>query len=186
MEFFTTLILATGLAMDAFAVSVSRGTVLKSRFVREGLILALVFGGFQAVMPLIGWAAGGYAAGFVEGYGAVIAALILFMIGGKMLYDGLHPESESTGAMSRLSFISLLLLGVATSIDALAVGVSFALLGTSPLMPAIIIGFVTAVFSFAGVFAGQKAGDLLEERAVFIGGLVLVAIGVKVITEVFF
>jgi putative Mn2+ efflux pump MntP len=182
LDLLTYGVLAIGLAMDAFAVSIARGATLRCGVIHHAFLLALVFGVFQAVMPLIGWLAGNSVTGWITGYGYWIAAALLFLIGGRMIVEsgGLETECPSN---QKILWSEILLLAVATSIDALVIGVSFALLKMPPLIPILIIGIVTFVFSFAGVILGERGGHLFESKIEVLGGLVLIAIGIKILLE---
>ncbi|MDK2915501.1 MAG: manganese efflux pump family protein [Euryarchaeota archaeon] len=181
MEFATTLLIAVGLAMDAFAVSISGGAAVgKDRF-RWAVIAGALFGGFQAGMPVLGWLGGMGLASFVGTYGPWIAFLLLALIGGKMIVEAVRGDGESVRFESGATV--LLLLAVATSIDALAVGVSFAVLNTPIILPAITIGIVTFAFSAAGVLLGSAFGHIMGRRAGIVGGVILVGIGLRILLE---
>jgi manganese efflux pump family protein len=172
------LIIAIGLAMDAFAVSVSAGITTRRSLVQTGLMAALVFGGFQGGMAILGWYAGSAVSSFLAGYGPLIAFLILAGIGIKMIYEG---RQEGTGESPIETTSALLMMGVATSIDALFAGMGIALLGEPVLIPAIAIGAVTAILSLGGVFAGRGVGHIIGDYAEVAGGVILVGIGLKIL-----
>lgn len=184
MGFGVALLIAFGLAMDAFAVSVASGACARTPSRGQALKMAAYFGGFQMLMPLLGWAGGISLKGAIGGFDHWVAFALLTFVGGKMLYESFTGEEGacSTGA-DTFGNRNLLLLAVATSIDALAVGLSFSLLGASIWMPVLLIGAVTFLLSFAGVFAGAGFGHLLEKKAEVLGGLVLIGIGVKILLE---
>jgi manganese efflux pump family protein len=182
MEILATLLIAVGLAMDSFAVSISGGTTVRHDWLRHALIVGALFGGFQALMPVIGWLGGVGLAMYIAGYGHWIAFLLLALIGGKMIYEGIG-NSEEEVRLESPAMTTLLLLAVATSIDALAVGVTFAVLDTSILVPVIVIGLVTFGFSVAGVFIGARFGHIFERRMEIIGGLILIGIGLRILLE---
>ncbi|WFN34583.1 manganese efflux pump MntP family protein [Methanogenium sp. S4BF] len=171
-------IIAIGLAMDAFAVSVSAGITTRRSLAKTGMLAAAVFGGFQGGMAILGWYAGSAVSAFLAGYGPLIAFLILAGIGIKMIYES---RQEGTGESPIETVPALMIMGIATSIDALFAGMGIALLGETVLVPAIIIGAVTAILSFAGVFAGRRIGHLIGEYAEIAGGVILVAIGLKIL-----
>ncbi|EHQ35747.1 manganese efflux pump MntP [Methanoplanus limicola] len=186
MNLISVLLIATGLAMDAFAVSISAGVkVPKESKIRTALIMALVFGLFQALMPVIGWTLGTGFADLVDAWDHWIAFILLSAIGLKMIYEGLS-ESEEDEERDVTNGTILLILGIATSIDALAVGFTFAFLNEPILIPIVIIGVVTLLFSFTGVVFGEKFRDLIGKKAEIIGGLVLIGIGAKIFAEGFF
>lgn len=180
MSFPTTLLIAVGLAMDALTVSICGGLVLKEARLKHALRMGLFFGGFQAGMPVLGWLAGRGLAGFIEAADHWIAFGLLAAIGGKMIHDALG-KTHATMDPSRIGV--LLMLSIATSIDALAVGVTFALLGGPILAPALTIGAVTFLLSVAGVLSGHRLGHGFESKVGVAGGLILIGIGVKILVE---
>lgn len=182
MEFATTLLIAIGLAMDAFAVSISGGTGLQKDRGRYALVVGALFGGFQAGMPVIGWFGGASITSIVGTYGRWIAFLLLALIGGKMLIEAVRGEGNGV-QFAGGSMATFLLLAVATSIDALAVGVTFALLNTPILWPAITIGIVTFAISAAGVLIGSAFGRISGRRAGILGGAILIALGLRILLE---
>nr|WP_242541246.1 manganese efflux pump MntP family protein [Phormidium pseudopriestleyi] len=171
--------------MDAFAVAIGSGIALKKVKVQDAVLVATFFGGFQLFMPLIGWIAG---LGIREAISSVdhwIAFLLLGFIGGKMIHESIYEEEgveEGKAANPRNLYI-LLGLAVATSIDALAVGLSISLLQNSIVELAIVIGIVTFVLSFAGVYIGNRVGNFCEKQVTILGGLILIGIGVKILLE---
>jgi manganese efflux pump family protein len=181
MPFLTDFLLALGLSMDAFAVSMSSGTTIRPFRVNDALKLAFFFGGFQALMPVLGWLGGNAVSDFVSGYAPWIAFGLLAFIGIKMIYEALYGSPD--GKAESLSYPVLLVLAVATSIDALAVGISFAFLNTSILEPAIIIGCVTFFMSFCGAILGYRIGHFFENEVEILGGLILIGIGGKILAE---
>lgn len=181
MDIFSMFFLAVGLAMDAFSVSITRGMTLKCNF-KHAFIIALFFGGFQALMPVAGWLAGEQLAALVEVWTPWIAFLLLLLVGGKMIYEGLREEDDED-VCKVFSLKDILILSVATSIDAFAVGVSFAFLNTPILMPILIIGLVTFGLSFLGCYIGKKMGHFLGNRIEILGGAILIAIGLKILLE---
>lgn len=182
MDIATILLIAFGLAMDAFAVSISSGITAKNLKVNHVLRIAALFGMFQAVMPVVGWLAGLTMAGIISGVDHWIAFGLLCFIGLKMIYGAIRLES-GTRHVDPLSIRVLLLLSIATSIDALAVGLSFAFLGIAIAAPIIIIGAVTFSMSFVGASAGSKLGHLFENKIEIVGGLILIGIGLKILIE---
>ncbi|MCY7383310.1 MAG: manganese efflux pump MntP family protein [Microcoleus sp. CAN_BIN18] len=176
MDAGTTVFLSLGLAADAFAVAVSSGLAIKHIKVNKALKIALFFGGFQAVMPIIGWLIGLTFSSLITPIDHWIAFGLLSFIGGKMIYESLQSE-ECQKKFNPLDTGTLIMLSVATSLDALAVGVGFAVLKTSigPVVSA--IGFITFFVVFAGVFIGHKCGDLFGNKIEFLGGVILIIIG---------
>lgn len=182
MDVTTVLLIAAGLSMDALAVSVAWGVSLKKDRLKTALFMALFFGGFQALMPVIGWAAGISFVHLISGIDHWVAFLILCLVGAKMCYESLESEKcERNASLPSLSV--LLLLAVATSIDALAVGLSFAFLNTDIIVPALIIGAVTFCITFLGVLLGKRLGCIFGSRIGLLGGIILIGIGVKIVLE---
>lgn len=185
MGIFGILLLAVSLAMDCFSVSVASGAMQKRTKWGIFLKMAFFFGLFQAAMPLVGWAAASLFSGKIQAFDHWIAFGLLALIGTKMLIDGLKPEDEAHFDPSRLPVV--LTLAVATSIDALAVGVTFAFMGYdswgSLLLPVGIIGGVSLLMSLAGSLVGALACRLLPFRMEIIGGIVLIGIGIKILAE---
>lgn len=176
------IIIALGLAMDAFAVSIASGVSLKCFKANLAFRVALFFGGFQAIMPLIGWLAGNSFSRYIEAYAHWIAFGMLAIIGGKMIYEStVIDEVESKCDPRNLGI--LFVLAVATSIDALAVGLSFSMLQVSIIEPVLVIGIITFILSFAGVYLGDKFGSLFENKMEIIGGIILILIGIKILLE---
>jgi putative Mn2+ efflux pump MntP len=173
------VILAIALSMDAFAVSIGLGSKHIKNKTSLALMSAIYFGVFQALMPLIGYMAGKGVLGWVEAYASWIAFLLLLLIGGKMIF-----ESFAEGVEEEIAVIThkvMLMLAVATSIDAMAAGFSLTLLSVNPIVACTIIGIVTFCFSWAGVYVGNKSGTWLESKAEFMGGVVLILIGFKLL-----
>ncbi len=172
--------------MDAFAVSICKGLGMSKLNKKQMLIIALYFGGFQAFMPYNGWAVGARFSSYVSQYAHWIAFILLAIIGGKMIHEALteSEDCEDDGIKDKkLSHKELLLLAIATSIDALAVGISFAFLNV-PIIPSIIIiGLTTFAISLVGVIIGNIFGSKYKNKAEFVGGLILVIIGLKIVLE---
>lgn len=182
LDFVTTLFIAMGLAMDAFAVSVASGFAIKHLKIRHAFRIALFFGGFQALMPVMGWLAGIQVRSYIAGSDHWIALGLLSFIGLRMIWESRKlPEKKKTA--DPLCWPVLFMLSVATSIDALAVGITFAILETTILTPVLVIGAVTFLLSFAGVMIGDRFGHLFEKKIEIIGGIILIAIGVKIFVE---
>ena len=179
---FSTFAIAVGLAMDAFSVSLAGGAALKKDIVKTAVLTGLMFGFFQFAMPVIGWLVGAPISSIINPYGYWIVVALFFFIGGKMIYDAVKGEEDG---VSLIGFKVLTLLAIATSIDALAVGISYGLIGEAILLPSIIIGVVAFAFSFAGVLAGHKLSDVLGSKMEIFGGIVLVLIGLKFLVEIF-
>ena len=182
MNFLTIFVIAVGLAMDAFAVSIASGAAYKQLKVRHTLRIALFFGGFQAFMPLIGALAGLSVKDYIADYDHWIAFVILAAVGGKMIYESFKiTEAEKNNSPSNI--LVLLALSVATSIDALAIGITLSLVAASIITAVIVIGLVTFVMSYIGVMIGKRFGHIFENKIEAIGGLVLIILGVKILLE---
>lgn len=174
-------LIGVGLSMDAFAASICRGLTMERMRWRQGAGIALIFGGFQALMPLLGWTLGRQFEGYITSIDHWIAFLLLGWIGGKMIWDAFHDEGDGCPSSFRLR--ELLVLAVATSIDALAVGITFAFLQVSILPAATLIGCTTFALSLAGVWIGHRFGSQYKNRATLAGGVVLCLIGLKILLE---
>jgi manganese efflux pump family protein len=181
MTLLTIFLTGVGLSMDAFAVSISSGITIKRPSLGNAAMIAGFFGGFQALMPLIGWLGGRFLSDFLQGVDHWIAFGILSVIGAKMVYEALRGEKGNV--INPLNLAVLASLAVATSIDALAIGISFAFLSIPIVLAAVIIGGVTFAICFAGVLAGDRFGHHLGGKAEIVGGLVLIGIGMKILLE---
>ena len=179
-------LLGVGLSMDAFAVSVCKGLGMKKLNKKQALIIGLYFGGFQALMPFVGWLLGSQFQKYITSIDHWIAFILLGFIGGKMMIEAVREwnEEEVVDVMDApIDHKNMLVLAVATSIDALTVGITFAFLGT-PIVEAIsIIGITTMVISIAEVVVGNFFGSRYKSKAEFIGGLILVLLGLKILLE---
>ncbi|MEA4961434.1 manganese efflux pump MntP [Lutispora sp.] len=181
MDILTIVMIALGLAMDAFAVSVSSGITIKELKPRHGAKIALFFGGFQALMPILGWLLGIGFKDYIEKYDHWIAFVLLGFIGAKMLKESMDDDCEYIS--DPLQNKVLFMLAIATSIDAMAVGVSFAFLKASILSSSLIIGAITCVICFGGVYLGNRCGCVFKKKAEIAGGVVLMLIGFKILAE---
>ena len=186
MGFTELFLIGIGLSMDAFAVAVCRGLAMKKINYKHALIIALFFGGFQALMPFVGWALGRQFERYIESVDHWIAFGLLVFIGGKMLLDVIRGKEESEEACTEeecLHIKQLFLMAVATSIDALAVGVSFAFLSVHIGKAISIIGCTTFVLSVLGVIIGNNFGNKFQNKATVAGGVILILIGLKILLE---
>lgn len=183
MDIFSIIMIGIGLAMDAFSVSITDGILLKKPRPLQSAKIALFFGGFQFIMPCIGYLFGSAFAKYITAFDHYIAFILLGFIGGKMIYEALKDDDFEKEYKNPLSFNTLLVLAIATSIDALAVGVTFATINAPVIFASLIIGVVTYIISFLGVYIGSKFGNLLGNKAEIAGGLVLIAIGIKILVE---
>lgn len=170
------LLLAIALAIDAFSVAVA--ACAKPHEKRLDLKLAIIFGVFQALMPLIGYFGGMAMQNFVGDYTKYAAFALLLFLGTRMIFK---KEESEDGVPESLSFYAILVLGIATSLDAMAAGLGLDYFGVSPYLSVAIIGIITAIITFIGAHIGKKAGELIGSRAEKVGGLVLVAIGIKLL-----
>ncbi|MBX7222527.1 MAG: manganese efflux pump MntP family protein [Blastocatellia bacterium] len=177
----TILFLAFGLAMDAVAVSISCAISHKQDSWREIATLPFAFGTFQALMPLLGWLLGLGFRDFLSTFAHWIAFLMLVLIGGKMIKESRETESDPESEKKSLSLPMVLSLAVATSLDAMVVGLSFSFLKVPILFPALVIGIITFVLSLGGVYIGKTFGKHFEQQAELLGGLILIAIGLKIL-----
>ena len=180
MDILSIALIAIGLAMDAFAVSIANGIVTTRQRRKSALIVASFFAGFQMFMPIIGWLAGFSFKTVIIGIDHWIAFGLLTVIGTKMIYDSTKKE---VAREATLKLHSLLTMSIATSIDALMVGLSFAFIQTEILLPVAVIGLVTFLLSFVGFFFGCGLGRIFGNRIKVVGGLVLIAIGVRILIE---
>jgi putative Mn2+ efflux pump MntP len=181
MDILTILLIAFSLAIDTFAVSIANGMTITDQRSRSALTIALFFGGFQAFMPVIGWAAGLGLEELIVNLDHWIAFILLTIIGSKMIYDSTKKEVEKTG--NSLGIIALLTMSVATSIDALAIGLSFAFLKVNIATPVVMIGIVTFTLSLIGFLFGKNAGKILGNKIKIIGGIILIGIGLRILLE---
>lgn len=184
IELITYILIGIGLAMDAFAVSISSGIALKCFRFRHAFGIAFLFGFFQAIMPIIGWSAGLGFRHYIESFDHWIAFALLVGIGGKMIYEALIlPDSQKSCNPHNL--LLMVGLAIATSIDALAVGISFSLIQVEIILPVVIIGLVTFVLSFIGVYIGDRIGSRLGSKIDILGGIILILIGCKIVLEAY-
>lgn len=182
MDLITIVTIALGLAMDSFAVSITYGLTIKNPGINNALKIALSFGLFQAFMPVIGWLAGLTLADYIASIDHWAAFGLLSFVGLRMIYGSRKTEKYEK-AIDTLNIYVLLMLSIATSIDAFAIGVTFAFLEITIATPVIIIGIVTFLLSLIGVFVGKKIDIYFGKNTEIIGGLVLIGIGIKILIE---
>lgn len=180
MSLTTIILIALVLAMDAFAVSIASGAAARNFHLRHALTIGAWFGGFQAIMPVLGWAGGMSLRKWTGGADHWIAFGLLVFIGCKMIYESFKIESAEKES-DPLDIRVLFMLSVATSLDALAAGTSFAMLGVSIITSAIFMGVITFAMSFAGVRLGAAGAHFFEKKIEIIGGLVLIVVGVMIL-----
>jgi putative Mn2+ efflux pump MntP len=181
MDILTIILIAVGLAMDTFAVSIAKGIIIERKRRKSALLLASFFGGFQMLMPTIGYFAGFSLREIIMGIDHWVAFGLLTFIGSKMIYDSTRKEDGKKDETLKLH--SLVTLSVATSIDALMVGLSFAFLQISVIEPILVIGLVTFSLSLMGFFLGCGIGRILKNKIKIVGGLILIAIGLRILLE---
>jgi putative Mn2+ efflux pump MntP len=182
MDIVSVFLIATGLAMDAFAVSVASGLAEQKLRFRYAFKIAIFFGMFQAIMPVAGWLMGFGLRAYIAEVDHWVAFGLLVLVGGKMIYESFKLK-EAENQSGPHGIYVLLLLSIATSIDALAIGVSLTLINVPIMTPAVVIGIVTFVFSCSGVYIGNKFGHFFEKKIEALGGLILIGIGLKILIE---
>lgn len=181
MSFVELILISIGLAMDAFAVSICKGISLKSMNWKKAGIIGLYFGGFQALMPLIGYLLGTGFESIVTSIDYIIAFVLLVFLGVNMIKEAYSDEEEKTD--DDVEFKTMIVLAIATSIDALAVGVTFAFLKVNILIAISLIGIITFIMSIFGTKIGNKFGDKYEKKAMIMGGIILILLGTKILLE---
>lgn len=182
MNLSATLFLAFGMSMDAFAVSISKGAALRNPKFSDALRTGLIFGAVEATTPLIGWALGMLASQFVLEWNHWIAFVLLVFLGGRMLIEGWRANNDDEDeAPRRHGFWLLVTTAIATSLDAMAVGVGLAFLQVNIILTALTIGCATLIMTTLGIMVGRFIGPLLGKRAEILGGLVLIGIGVQIL-----
>jgi putative Mn2+ efflux pump MntP len=181
MDLLTVILISIGLAMDAFAVSICKGLSMRTPSLKAMLIVGLWFGGFQGLMPIIGYFLGESLYQYISAIDHWIAFALLLLIGLNMIREALSGEEENVDA--DIGVKVMFLLAVATSIDALAVGISMAMEGADIFVDALIIGVITFAISVAGVKLGSVVGDRFSTKAQILGGVILIALGVKFLLE---
>ena len=183
MTFFELLFISVGLSADAFAVAVCKGLPIKKVNAKNAGIVGLYFGGFQAIMPLIGYYLGVQFHGTIAAFDHWIAFILLGLLGINMIRESMSDKDDNVNEDKCLDFNNMCALSIATSIDALAVGITFAFLQVNILPAVSFIGLVTFVLSVVGVKIGNVFGTKYKSRAEFAGGLILIAIGIKILME---
>lgn len=184
MGLFELFLIGIGLSMDAFAVAVCKGLSMRRINYRHALVIAAFFGGFQALMPAVGWLLGKQFESYITSYDHWIAFMLLAVIGGKMIWEALGKgESCENCGGDALNLKELTVLALATSIDALAVGITFAFLKVSILRSVTVIGLTTFALSILGVVLGNRFGSRYQKKAELTGGVILILIGVKILLE---
>ena len=181
--FLSILIIALGLSADCFAVALSSSISKKALPLWQGFRVALFFGLFQAAMTVLGWQAGRTIIDFISAYDHWLSFGLLAFVGGRMIWESLHEKEEKEARADITKWWLLVILSIATSLDALAVGLSFAFLKVNLMMASTTIGLVAFIITFLGFFAGKKLGALVGKRAEIIGGIILIVIGLRILLE---
>ena len=186
MEIWEIVMVSLALAMDAFAVSICKGLASKEKCIKTGIVCGLWFGFFQGLMPFLGWLLGTTVAGYVEKYSAWIAFILLAFLGFKMIKEAISERGNSEEISDNDSSLApkiMVVYAVATSIDALAAGLTFAALEVNIILAVSLIGIITCVCSFLGSIIGAKIGAKFKTKAEIAGGIILIVIGLKVLIE---
>ena len=183
MTFWPLLLIALGVSADAFAVALTKGLHMRRFNVRHALVIAGTFGLFQAVMPLIGWFLGTQFARYITEIDHWVAFGLLALVGGKMLWEAFSSHEDTEVDSDRIDVRRLLILALATSIDALAIGITLAFLPGSILEAVVLIGLTTFVLAFLGVFIGRRVGQRFGKPAEIAGGVILILIGTKILID---
>ncbi|ACS85815.1 manganese efflux pump MntP [Musicola paradisiaca] len=184
MNLSATLILAFGMSMDAFAASIGKGAALHKPRFSEALRTGLIFGLIEAITPLVGWALGFYASQFIIEWDHWVAFSLLLILGGRMIMEGLKGETDChCEKISKHSLVTLVCTAIATSLDAMAIGVGLAFLQVNILHTAMMIGSATMIMVTLGMMIGRYIGPILGKKAEIVGGLVLIGIGCNILYE---
>jgi manganese efflux pump family protein len=181
VEIFTVLAVAIGLAMDSFAVSLGVGTAGRANDLRSKVRLAFHLSIFQSLFTVLGWLAGHTLTRFISGFDHWIAFALLAYVGGKMIWSGLHPAEGQYDHIDPSRGRMMIVLSIATSIDAMAVGLSMAMIHEPVLLPAVVIGLVTFILSSLGVSVGNRLEATFGKKMEIVGGLILIVIGVRIL-----
>ena len=182
MDYLTIILTAMGLAMDCLAVSISCGITMNELNRKDAVVLAIFFGGFQGGMAFLGWLGGMGFAEQIESVDHWVAFGLLALIGGKMIKDGMEQKSECESFNIRKIKV-LVILSIATSIDALAIGITYAFLQTPILIPVLLIGIMSFIFAIIGSTMGKRLGQFFGNRMEIIGGIILICLGIKILLE---
>lgn len=182
MEIFTIFLIAIGLNFDSLAISITNGLVVKDIQFSQATKIAFVFAFFQGLMPFIGWFIGSQIKDLIKDYDHWVAFTLLFLIGAKMVYESLKKE-ENKKRLNPLKLIVMVSMAIATSIDALVVGVSFAFIDVNIILSIVIIGVLTFLVSMLGMLLGKKIGIIFGKKMEIVGGLILIGMGIKILIE---
>ncbi len=182
-SFYSILIIAVSLSADCFAVAIGSSISRKNLPPWQGFRISLSFGLFQAVMVLLGWLAGSRIIEFISAYDHWVAFALLLFVGGRMLWESFHTEEEKEANIDITKWLLLLTLSIATSLDALAVGLSFAFMEVNLTLACTTIGLVAFIITLFGFFVGKRLGSVVGKRAEMIGGIILIIIGLRILLE---
>lgn len=177
------ILISIGLAMDAFAVSICKGIKMTSKKNWHIIVIALFFGGFQMLMPIIGWFLGSRFESYITSFDHWIAFILLLIIGGKMIFESFKKDSDDEELVTKFDVKEIFVLAIATSIDALAVGITFAFLKVNIMLASSLIGSITFILAIVGVLIGSVVGGKFKNKAELLGGIILILIGVKILLE---
>ena len=183
MSIYEVFIIAIGLSMDAFAVALCKGSKMRPFNFKYALLIAFLFGFAQAIMPLIGWFLGSQFESYIVAIDHWIAFVLLCFLGGKMAFESFKKDNECQTCEEKFNFGELVLMAIATSIDALAVGITFAFLRVDLISSVSLIGVTTLILCFIGTIIGCKFGGKLKSKAELAGGIILILMGVKILLE---
>ena len=183
MRFTSILFLAVGLSMDAMAVAAARGLLVRRLLPRHAVLVAVFFGGFQAAMPLIGWFIGRSMGAAIQAWDHWVVFVLLAGIGGKMIHEGISPQEDVVDGRNPFAIRVMLLLAIATSIDALAAGITLPLMHAPLALSIITIGVTTGVLSAVGLLVGRHFGARIGPRLDIVGGLVLIGLGARTLLQ---
>ena len=183
MIFIEAFLLGIALSMDAFAVSICKGLCMKKVNIKQALIIALFFGGFQALMPLLGYLLANSFAVYIESIDHWIAFVLLAFLGGKMIFDVIRGDDDDCDCCKPFRIKEIFVMAIATSIDAAAAGIALAMDGANIWLNISFVGVVTFIMCIGGVFIGNKFGTRFKDKATLAGGIILILIGVKILLE---
>ena len=181
MDFISTLLIAIALAMDAFSVSLTKGFTLKNITKSQALWFGIFFGGVQALMPVLGWLGGIQLEWLITTFAPWVAFILLLLIGSNMIRESFSNDEDDSS--DKFSFKELTLLAIATSIDAFAVGITYAVLKTDILIPIIMIGVTAFIFTIIGLYLGKKIGNYFGDKFEILGGVILILLGLRILLE---
>jgi putative Mn2+ efflux pump MntP len=183
MDFITVFLIAIGLSIDSFAVSVVLGAISEKILLKNIVIVAFVFSFFQAIFPLVGWLIGSGFSLYIKEVDHWIAFVLLVIVGIKMIYEGFSQKDKNDKQFSEISYFLIATLGISTSIDAFVVGIGFGIFELKIICPVVLIGAITFIFSLLGGFLGKKISCKIGTKFEIFGGFILILIGTKILVE---